>query len=124
MSVFAGLTLFNSGPHRFVIRTVGALWAQPLRLDGLQSRIEVFTANLELQITQSGRLIGSSEADLWAQVEAIRTRCNARTNGTLVDNTGQTWTGMTLLTFRPAEAVDRGRAPSLAYTADYARLGV
>lgn len=124
MSVFAGQTLFNSGPHRFIVRPVGALWVPPLRLDSLQSRVEVYSVNLELRIVQSGRLIGASEADLWAQVDAVRTRCNARLTGTLIDNAGQTWSQMTLLTFRPAAAVSRGRVISLAYTADYIRLGV
>lgn len=121
MSTFAGLGLFNSGPHRFALKTLGALWVPPLALDPLQSRVEVFAVNLELQIKQTGRLVALTEADLWSQVEAIRARVNARTLGTLVDNTGQTWTGMTLLTFRPAEEVDRGRLFSLAYTADYVR---
>ena len=121
MSTFAGLGLFNSGPHRFALKALGALWVPPLALDPLQSRVEVFAVNLELQIKQTGRLTALTEADLWSQVEAIRARVNARTLGTLVDNAGQTWAGMTLLTFRPGEQVDRGRLFSLAYTADYVR---
>lgn len=121
MSTFAGLGLFNSGPHRFAVKAVGALWVPALALDPLQVRVEVFAVNLEMQIRQTGRLTALTEPDLWAQVEAIRVRANARTLGTLVDNTGQVWTGMTLLTFRPEEQVDRGRLFSLAYTADYVR---
>lgn len=122
MSTIAGQALFNSGPHRFVHGRVGRLWAPPLRLDALQDRIVVFPTNVELVIRQSGRLIGSSEADLWAQVALIQTRCQALLNGALIDNSGNTWTDMTLLEFAPETTADRGRAVSLAYTAVYARL--
>ena len=122
MSTIAGQSLFNSGPHRFVIKTVGKLWVPPLRLDALQDLIVVYSASLQVRIEQWGRLIGSSEADLWTQVETIRARCEAQLTGALVDNNGRTWAGMTLLTFRPEERVDRGRVISLAYRADYARL--
>lgn len=122
MSTIAGQSLFNSGPHRFIVRTVGRLWVPPLTLDALQDLTTVYTANLEVAIKQTGRLTGTSVADLWSQVETIRARCEAKLNGTLVDNNGQSWTNMTLLTFRPADRVDRGRIVSLTYTADYIRL--
>lgn len=123
MSTHAGQSLFNSGPHRFSMRTAGKLWVPPLTLDSLQDLTTVFTANLEVSVRQSGRLIGSSETDLWSQVDTIRARCEAKLFGTLVDSAGRSWTNMTLLTFRPADRVDRGRVISLAYTADYIRLG-
>ncbi len=122
MSTIAGQSLFNSGPHRFVHGEVGRLWAPPLRLDALQDRIVVFPVNLELVIRQVGRLVGSSEADLWAQIATIQARCQSLLNGSLVDNSGNTWTNMTLLSFEPSRAADRGRVVSLAYTAVYARL--
>lgn len=122
MSTIAGQSLFNSGPHRFIHGRVGRLWAPPLRLDALQDRIVVFPTSVELVIRQTGRLIGSSEADLWAQVALIQTRCQALLNGALVDNGGNTWSDMTLLEFAPEAGADRGRALSLAYAAVYARL--
>ncbi len=122
MSTIGGQSLFNSGPHRFALKTVGKLWVPPLRLDGLQDLVVVYAANLQVQIAQTGRLIGASESDLWTQVETIRARCEAQLTGALVDNNGRSWAGMTLLTFRPHERVDRGRAISLAYQADYVRL--
>ncbi len=123
MSTHAGQSLFNSGPHRFAARSMGRLWVPPLALDSLPDLTVVFTANLEVSVRQTGRLIGSGEADLWSQVETIRARCEAKLLGTLVDNAGRSWPNMTLLTFRPADRVDRGRVVSLAYTADYVRLG-
>lgn len=122
MSTIAGQSLFNSGPHRFALKKVGKLWVPPLRVDVLQDLIVVFSANLQVQIEQAGRLIGANEADLWTQVETIRARCESQLTGALVDNNGRTWSSMTLLTFRPEERVDRGRVISLAYRADYARL--
>jgi hypothetical protein len=71
---------------------------------------------------QSGRLIASTDADLVAQINAIKSAGEGQLTGALVDNAGQVWTNMTFLTFRPADAIDRGRVISLAYTADYIRL--
>ncbi|MBL0921568.1 MAG: hypothetical protein IBJ10_05500 [Phycisphaerales bacterium] len=122
MSTIAGQSLFNSGPHRFLHGRVGRLWAPPLRLDSLQDRIVVFPTNLELVIRQEGRLVGASEADLWAQAALIQARCQSLLTGALVDNSGNTWTGMTLIEFAPESNADRGRAVSLAYGAMYARL--
>jgi hypothetical protein len=122
VSTIAGQSLFNSGPHRFVHGEVGRLWAPPLRLDALQDRIVVFPVNLELVIRQVGRLIGSSEADLWSQVATIQARCEALLTGALVDNSGNTWTGMSLLSFEPDGGAEHGRAVSMAYAATYARL--
>lgn len=121
MSSIAGQTLFDSGPHRFVIRRVGSLWFPPFALDVFQPNVDV-TGPIELRIVQTGRLVAADDADLAAQIEAIKAAGEAQLTGALVDNAGQVWAGMTFLTFRAAEAVDRGRAVSLAYTADYIRL--
>lgn len=122
MSTIAGQSLFDSGPHRFVIRNVGRLWVPPLRLDPLQDTVLVYAANLEVAIVQTGRLVAANTGALWTQVELIRNRAESLLTGTLVDNNGQSWTGMTLLTFRPEDRVDRGRVVSLGYRADYVRL--
>lgn len=121
MSSINGQTLFNSGPHRFVIRSVGTLYFPPLSLDFLQTTTELI-GPIELAIRQLGRLVSTTEAGLRSQIEAIKTAGEAGVNGTLVDNAGQSWTGMTFLRFRPDDRVDRGRVISLAYQADYIRL--
>lgn len=121
MSAIAGQTLFNSGPHRFITRRLGARWFPPYALDAFQTGVEV-TGPIELHIVQTGRLIASSDADLVAQINAIKAAGEGQLTGALVDNAGQVWTNMTFLTFRPADEVDRGRVISLAYTADYIRL--
>jgi hypothetical protein len=121
MSAIAGQTLFNSGPHRFILRKVGSLWFPPFALDAFQTSVDV-AGPIELHIVQSGRLIASTDADLVAQINAIKSAGEGQLTGALVDNAGQVWTNMTFLTFRPADAIDRGRVISLAYTADYIRL--
>ncbi|RMH26183.1 MAG: hypothetical protein D6693_07690 [Planctomycetota bacterium] len=121
MSTIAGQALFNSGPHRFIIKPVGMLFVPPLTFDPIQTTTDVITP-LEFAVIQTGRLIGASEADLWAQVDLIRLRAEARLTGDLVDNASNTWAGMTLLRFAPEDRADRGRAISLAYRADYIRL--
>ena len=115
--------MFDSGPHRFVVRTLGRLWVPPLRIDPLQDRVLVYSANLELMIVQTGRLVAPTIGALWTQVDLIKSRAEATLTGALVDNDGRSWAGMSLLTFRPEDRVDRGREVSLGYRVDYVRLG-
>jgi len=121
MSTIAGQGLFNSGPHRFVVRAVGSLYFPPLSIDFLQTTTEVI-GPIELAIEQRGRLVAASAGALWTLVAAIRAAAESQLTGTLVDNNGQSWSDMTLLRLRPADRVDRGRVVSLAYEADYVRL--
>lgn len=121
MSSIDGQSLFDSGPHRFVIRSVGTLYFPPLSLDFLQTSTELI-GPIELAIRQTGRLVSTTESGLWSLVDAIKSAGESQLNGTLIDNAGQSWTDMTFLRFRPDDRVDRGRVISLAYTADYIRL--
>ncbi|TVQ34451.1 MAG: hypothetical protein EA376_00140 [Phycisphaeraceae bacterium] len=121
-SEFAGQVLFDSGPHRFVIRSVGRLWLPPLAIDELQDAIEVLARPIELAIVQTGRLVFETDDDLWDQVELIRSRAESALKGTLIEHSGREWEDMTMLRFRPDDRVDRGRRISLAYRVDYIRL--
>lgn len=121
MSSINGQVLFDSGPHRFVVRSVGTLFFPPLSIDFLQTTTELI-GPIELAIRQTGRLIATTDAGLWSLVDAIKIAGEARVNGLLIDNTGQNWLNMTFLRFRPEDRVDRGRVISLAYRADYIRL--
>ncbi len=120
-STIAGQALFDSGPQRFVVRSVGKLYVPPLTLDDLQDSTVVL-ADLELQVIQTGRLVGTDDDDLWDQVELIRDRAESALNGTLVFPSGRSWTDMTLLRMRPEGPVEHGRTVSLAYRAEYFRL--
>ncbi|MCB9838377.1 MAG: hypothetical protein H6813_03480 [Phycisphaeraceae bacterium] len=121
MSSIDGQALFNSGPHRFIIRSVGTLYFPPLSLDFLQTSTELI-GPIELAIHQTGRLVSSTESGLWSLVDAIKSAGESQLNGTLIDNAGTSWSDMTFLRFRPDDRVDRGRVISLAYQADYIRL--
>lgn len=121
-STFAGVALFNSGPHRFTPRAVGRVWLPPFAIDELQSTIFVGPHPIELAIEQTGRLVATSDALLWAQFDAIRTRAEAQLTGALVEQSGRSWPAMTLLRFRAAGPVDRARAVSLPYECLYVKL--
>lgn len=121
MSSIAGQQLFESGPHRFAVRAVGRVFLPPFALDFLQETTFV-AGPLELWVRQSGRLVAQDGPTLWELVELIRARAESALHGTLITNDGRSWSGMTLLRFRPEERVDRGRLVSLAYDADYIRL--
>lgn len=121
MSSIAGQQLFESGPHRFVVRAVGRVFLPPFALDFLQETTFV-AGPLELWVRQTGRLVAQDGPTLWELVELIRARAESALQGTLITNDGRSWSGMTLLRFRPEERVDRGRLVSLAYDADYIRL--
>lgn len=121
MSSIAGQQLFESGPHRFVVRAVGRVFLPPFALDFLQETTFV-AGPLELWVRQTGRLVAQDGPTLWELVELIRARAESALHGTLITNDGRSWSGMTLLRFRPEERVDRGRLVSLAYDADYIRL--
>lgn len=121
-STFAGMSLFNSGPHRFAERPGGRVFLPPLQFDDLTDITVVFPSALELAVEQRGRLIGADEADLWSQIDAIRAEAEVARTGTLVDNAGRSRADMTLLLFRPSDRIDRGRVVSAAYDALYIRL--
>jgi hypothetical protein len=121
-STFAGLALFDSGPHRFAPRAVGRVWLPPFAIDELQATIFVGPQPVELAIEQTGRLVAPTDAQLWTQFDAIRTRAEAQLTGALVEQSGRSWPAMTLLRFRATGPVDRARAVSLPYEALYVRL--
>jgi hypothetical protein len=121
-STIAGQTLFDSGPERFVVRSVGTLFLPPLALDALQITTTPLTA-LEVWIIQTGRLTAPTDTALWDQVELIRQRAEAQLTGTLVLPTGRQFMDMTLLRLAPESPVEHGRVVSLGYRADYIRLG-
>jgi len=121
VSSINGQVLFDSGPHRFVVRSLGTLFFPPLSIDFLQTTTELI-GPIELAIRQTGRLVSTTESGLRSLVDAIQAAGEARVNGVLIDSAGQSWSDMTFLRFRPEDRVDRGRVISLVYRADYVRL--
>lgn len=121
-STFASLSLFNSGPHRFILGKLGRYTRGPF-----QTPAELpFTSNdalRELSIIQSGRLIAATNAELWTLIDAVQLRAEQGLVGTLVDHQGKQWTNLTLHNFQPERRIDRGRSFSVRYRCDYLRFG-
>ena len=121
-STFAGLSLFNSGPHRFWLGRTGRFVRGPFETP-FELAVSTDEGKRELQIVQLGRLVATNNAALWTLVEAVRTEAELPRTGTLIDHTGKQWTNMTLVSFEPGRRIDRGRAFSMTYRAVYLRFG-
>ena len=120
-STFAGLSLFESGPHRFAIGHVGRHFLEPDR--GSNTAPTTWDrGKAELTIFQSGRLVAADDAALMALVDAIRAEAELPRTGTLVDHHGRAWPGMTMLRFEPEGRIDRGREVSQGYSVLYRNI--
>ena len=120
MASFHTFNFDTLGPHRFTIGGLGRAWDWPYGNSALP-----FTDDLgprELVITQTGRLIASSEPALWTTINALKAAAELPRNATLVGPAGQAWSDMTLMRFTPQGPIDRGRTFSLAYTLLYIRI--
>ena len=121
-STFAGLSLFDSGPHRFVVGRLGRLTRGPFRTP-LDLPVTTDEGVREVLVIQTGRLVAATNAALWQLVDAIQTQSELPLTGTLVDHHGRVWLNMTLFRFQPGEQIDRGRKVSLEYEARYLQFG-
>lgn len=121
-SSFKALPLFSSGPHRFALETQGQLVVPKLRL-GITLSGSGWLGLEELTIRITGRLIAASDAALWTLRDTIAAQLlEPPTPGTLIDNTGRTFTQMSFITFEEADRTDRNRVHSLAYVARFRRF--
>ncbi len=122
MSSFKGANLFGSGPHRFAIGKQGEL-AVPAYVIGGGGSGSTLLGPIEPEVTVTGRLVADSESALWALRDAITAQLShPPTPGTLTDQRGHTWTGMTFLTFTEGDRTDRGRTASVMYKAVFRKL--
>ena len=120
-STFAGLSLFESGPHRFAMGRFGRHFLEPDR--GVNTAPTTWDREqAEVTVLQTGRLIAPDDAALMTLVDAIRNEAELPRTGTLVDHHGRSWDTMTMLRFEPDDRVDRGRVVSLGYSALYRRI--
>jgi hypothetical protein len=122
MSTFNDADIFGSGPHRFAQLTLGEYLLVNARVDPFQPG-STAVGPLELSITVRGRLVASSEEDLWSQRDAISALVtHPPTVAALKEDSGREWNDMNFVAFTPADRTDRGRTFSLAYTATFVRL--
>lgn len=121
-SSFKGKNLFGSGPHRYRVGAQGESTLPSLYFDNVDSS-SVPIGLIELEVTVTGRLVAASDAALWALRDAITAEiAHPPVPGALVDHTGRTHTGMSLLKYEEGDRVDRGRVMSLAYVATFRRF--
>ena len=121
-SSFKGADLFGSGPHRFGQGRQGQVMLSWISLGTVQPGT-VAIGLTELDVTVTGRLVASSEAALWALRDAVVAEFEESPNpGTLVDQHGRSWAGMSFIDFREGDRTDRGRVCSIAYEAVFRKI--
>jgi hypothetical protein len=122
MASFWTFNFDTLGPHRLTLGGLGRAWEWPYGNSGL-----TFTDDLgprELVITQTGRLVATTEPALWTTINALKAAAELPRKATLIGTAGQSWSDMTLMRFTPQGPIDRGRTFSLAYTLTYIRINI
>lgn len=120
MSQFAGQTLFDSGPHRFVL---GPWQRQRIRRGfcGLDGALVIDLGLRGRSIAQTGRLQAPSAAQMHELIAAIETLANGQPRE-LIDNHGQVYSNVLLEEFEPAGPVQLGRGFFCDYHLRYWQL--
>lgn len=123
MSEFRGDDLFGSGPHKFSVGRQGAIVVPEWVVNGsgfADSDDALAFDDEAVEVRVRGRLVADDEDDLWdlrqAIVDAAKLVSGLPVSGTLEDNDGREYTGMTLVRYEEAGAVERGRWWSVGYT--------
>ena len=102
-----GQTLFDSGPERFVVKPVGSLFVPPLSINEVQTTTTIF-GDLELWIVQTGRLVGDGRRRAVGPDRRDQGAGRGGADGDARLPNGRSFTGMSLLRFKPESAFDRG----------------
>jgi hypothetical protein len=122
MSSYNNIDLFGSGPHR----TLLGRRTQLITLDFFEGQTGGGSTPQGLQdwdVVIRGRLIATSEAGLNALRDAILAQLQqVPVSATLVDSRGNSWTGMSLITFSERGRRDRGRVFSVRYDAVFRKF--
>jgi hypothetical protein len=122
VSSYKSLNLFGSGPHRFHAGPRGHLLTQDFFFGGSGGG-STAQGLISYEIVVTGRLVAASESALWALRDAVIAQLQAvPTGGTLIDNLGRSWTGMSFVTYTEQPRTDRGRTRSIGYTAVFKKL--
>ncbi len=122
MSVYNDLDLFGSGPHRFAQAAIGEYVLINARVDPFQAGSTPI-GPLELTLAVRGRLVASTEDELWILRDAIAALLvHPPLVAELKETSGRTWADMALVNFTPADRTDRGRTFSIGYTATFVRF--
>ena len=125
-SMYNGIALFGSGPHRFIMERQGQAELPPATVLSLgQPTTGWFQLGLvQLSVRVRGRLVAASEADLWTLRDALSGAITATTSSaTLEDGNGRTWPSMWLVRYEEKGPVDVGRTWSIGYEAIFRKVG-
>ncbi|MFI4883246.1 MAG: hypothetical protein ACIAQU_11755 [Phycisphaerales bacterium JB064] len=126
-SMYNGAALFDSGPHQFVMQRYGQTEVAPGTSPTLQSQPQAKWLQLglvQLSIAVRGRLVATSEEDLWTLRNAISGAITSTpSTGTLEDGNGQSWPNMWLVRYEEKGPVEVGRTWSISYEAVFRKVG-
>jgi len=122
MSQFGSKNLFGSGPHRFAFAERGQEVVPNYVLIGSGIPGTTSVGPRELDVVVRGRLVADTEPALWTLRAAIAAEAEGNAPQTLTDNAGHAWPQMTLISYKEADRVDRGRAWSIAYEATFRKF--
>jgi len=120
MTSFDGDTLFDSGPHRFII---GGLTLRHT----LQEAPGGFGAHLSSQgvearpILQTGTLLANDADAIKAQIDAIEAKLDGQSHA-LVDDRGRTHANVVMLAFKPGPIEPAGVRLKLDYRIEYLQV--
>ncbi len=123
-SLFKGVDLFGSGPHRMIEMKRGrrvislAAVARDLTIEGTSE-----FGDYEIRVEVRGRLVSDTDAGLWVLRDAIVAESDSAVgSGLLEDVHGRQWTAMKVLSFEPTGEVDHGRMVSMGYVVEFGQL--
>lgn len=124
MVTFDGLELFGPGAYHLVVLERGVMLVPRLRFGTLSSG-SLVAGEIELTAVVRGRLVHDKLTDLWAAVGAVEAALtNPPTSGTLDDGLGQVLTGMSFVSFKTEQRLERGRQIALPFEATFVRIQV
>lgn len=122
MSSFKGLNLFGSGPHRFSLAKQGHLLTSDFFFGGAGGG-STAQGLIDLDVVVRGRLIAASDASLWTLRDSVAAQLlDPPTPGTLIDEHGRSWAGMSFVGYVEEDRVDRGRVVSVGYEAVFRKM--
>ncbi len=122
-SSFNSLDLFSSGPHRFFVGPMGSQLVQRSLLD-LANAGRQPVGPLDGDATIRGRLIASTDADLWSIIDAITAQLTfPPTAADLIDLHGRTFKNVSFISIELLAPFDRAREISVPYEARFTQFG-
>lgn len=123
MSSYDSADIFGSGPHRFEVGRQGQQVVENWRIGFSPPNGSTAQGLVELVVRVRGRLVGATDAELWARRDAVVAKLtDPPTVASLVDGFGRTWAGMSLVSYEELGPAGKGRVRSVGYVAEFRRF--